>query len=130
MSLTLIASTFSCNCSASPRKNMQLVIIVRNKRATQQDTLCTLVKLLRVGLLSTDTQMWSFAIFFLTDPLKRCLKEVRSFIPATGTIRSTCPSSSSTANHRSHRNTNLVSAQCNQTSFYVQIFWHYNEFSV
>lgn len=88
-------------------KNMQLVIIVRKSREAQHDTRCTRVKLLLVGRDITENHIWSLLSFLRTDELKRCLKAVRSCSPATGRIRSTMPSSSSTASHRSHRKKNL-----------------------
>ena len=103
METALTFSTFS-----SDLKNMQFVIMVRNNNDTQQLTRCTLVKLLFVGLDTTENHRWSFVNFLRTEDEKRWLKAVRSFIPATGSIRSTAPSSSSTASHRLQRKKNLT----------------------
>lgn len=92
---------------SSDLKNMQLVIMVRKSRATQQEIRWTRLKLERVGRLRTLTHRWSLVSFFLTLVENRCLKAERSDSPATGKIRSTIPSSSSTASHLSHRKKNL-----------------------
>ena len=102
---TLMADTFSV--LPSVRKNMQLVIIVRKSSATQQLTRWTRVKLLRVGRRTTDTHMWSLVSFLRIDVWKRWVKVVRSSSPATGRMRSTAPSSSSTASQRLQRKKNL-----------------------
>ena len=42
---------------------MQLVIMVRKRSETQQETRCTRLKLLRVGRDTTLSHMWSFVSF-------------------------------------------------------------------
>jgi len=98
---------FTFSTLSSDLKNIQLVIMVRNSRQTQQLIRCTRVKLLRVGLDTTENHKWSLVSFLRTEELKRCLNAVRSLKPATGRILSTIPSSSSTASHRPQRKKNL-----------------------
>lgn len=95
------------DCWSSDLKNMALVIMVRNSSDMQHDSLCTRVKLERVGREKTESQRWSLAIFLRAEEVKRCLKAMRSSMPATGRIRSTMPSSSSTASQRSHKKIDL-----------------------
>ena len=95
------------DCLSSDLKNIALVIMVRNSNDMQHDSRCTRVKLERVGREKTESQRWSLASFLRAEEVKRCLKAMRSSMPATGRIRSTMPSSSSTASQRSHRKIDL-----------------------
>ena len=82
-------------------KNMQFVIMVRKRSEMPQEMRWTRVNELRVGRVNTDSQRWSFVNFLRSEWEKRFLNWVRSPVPATGMIRSTNPSSSSTAIQRS-----------------------------
>ena len=74
---------------------------------TQQEMRWTREKLLLVGRDTTENHMCSLLSFLRRDEEKRCLNAMRSSLPATGMMRSTCPSSSSTASQRLHRKKNL-----------------------
>lgn len=95
----------ACDCFAlsSDLNHMAFVIIVINRSDMQQEIRCARVKLLLVGLEKTENQRCSLESFFRTFAEKSCLNATRSSRPATGRIRSTIPSSSSKASHRSHK---------------------------
>ena len=93
----------SSRCSSLVLKNIALASMVVNSKDRQQVSRCTRVKLLLVGRENSETQRWSSVRFLRAFAKKRWLKPCISSVPATGSIRSTWPSSSSAASHREHR---------------------------
>lgn len=98
-----IVMAFDCVPFSSDLKNMAFDIMVINNRDIQQEIRWTRVKLLLVGRENIENHRWSLVSFFLIDEVKRCLNAAKSSRPATGIILSIIPSSSSTANQRSHK---------------------------
>ena len=82
---------------------MASAIMVASRRQAMQDRRCTREKEDLRGLEKTEIHRWESRRERWVSVKKRCWKSTRSWRPATGSIRSTLPSSSSTASHRLHR---------------------------
>ena len=81
---------------------MALAIMDVKSSDRMQDTLCTRVNRLRLGRDSTEIHRCESVSLLRVAVVNSARNMVTSSRPATGIIRSICPSSSSTANHSPH----------------------------
>lgn len=101
--ITPSCKTPSAFSSSEEVKNMALAIIVRKSKESKHDKRWTRVKMLLWGLMNMDSHKCCSVIFDCVCSENRVLKDVMSSLHDTGIILSSIPSSSSTANHLSHK---------------------------